>query len=298
MRILIVSHDAGGAEVVSAWVKKNHNHEFAYCLKGPAQSIFSRKLAGMKIVDYNDLVLEVFDLVLTGTSWSSDLERLIIKQARIKGVKSVAYLDHWVNYRERFGYPSQNWLENLPDEIWCGDKYAMEVCRNCGFPGQKLRLVENEYFCQIIEEAEAYKNDVIPKSILYICEPIGEHMKKDHGDEFYLGYNEFSALKSFFETLLKSDMSSYLITVRLHPSEKDGKYDFIVNRFKNDLQIDISHDNHLYEDIQRAEIVVGCESMALVIAVKLNKKVFSVIPPNGLPCRLPHDEIQSFYQQL
>ena len=123
-------------------------------------------------------------------------------------------------------------------------------------------------------------------------------MKREHGDEFYLGYNEFFALESFFETLLKSDLSSHRITVRLHPSEKEGKYDFLVNRFKGDLQIEISHDTHLYKDIQRAEIVVGCESMALIVAVKLNKKVFSVIPPNGLPCRLPHKEIRSFYQQL
>jgi len=296
MKILIVSHDAGGAEVITAWIKNNNFHQYAYCLQGPAQSIFSRKLLGMRTYDCNEIDLSQFDLVLTGTSWSSELERRMILQTKENGIKTAAYLDHWVNYRERFGYPSKGWLENLADEIWCGDEYAMEICRDCGIPVQKLRLVENEYFCQIREEAEAYKNEVVPKSILYICEPVGEHMKKEHGDEFYLGYNEFSALESFFKTLLKSDMSSYRITLRLHPSENDGKYDFIVNRFKNELQIEISHDTHLYMDIQHAEIVVGCESMALVVAVELNKKVFSVIPPHGLPCRLPHSEIQSFYQ--
>lgn len=298
MRILVVSHDAGGAEVVSAWIKKNKIHQYSYCLHGPAQSIFSRKLPGIKILDCNELDLSRFDLVLTGTSWSSELERRMILQAKENGVKSAAYLDHWVNYRERFGYPSRTWLENLADEIWCGDEYAMKICRNCGIPERKLRLVENEYFARIKEEAEAYKNDVTSNSILYICEPVGEHMKKEHGDEFYLGYDEFSAMEYFFKTLLRSSMLSYRITVRLHPSEKGVKYDHIIKPFKKDLKIEITHDTHLYEDIQRAETVVGCESMALVVALHLNKKVFTVIPKNGVQCRLPHEKIKSFYKHM
>lgn len=297
MKILVVSHDAGGAEVVSAWVKKNSFHQYAYYLLGPAQSIFSRKLTGIKILDRNELDLSRFDLVLTGTSWSSELERRMILQAKENRVKSAAYLDHWINYRERFGYPAENWLEHLPDEIWCGDEYAMRISSDCGIPAQKLRFVENQYFLQIKEEAEAYFHEVIPESILYICEPVSEHMEKEHGDEFYLGYNEFTAMDFFLNTLLSSAKRYHPITIRLHPSEMKGKYDRIVTFFESDLQIGISNDVHLYEDVQRAETVVGCESMALVVALLLNKKVFTVIPPQGVPCRLPHAEIQSFYQQ-
>jgi hypothetical protein len=298
MKILVVSHDAGGAEVVSAWVKKNNFHQYAYYLLGPAQSVFSRKLTGIKILDCNDLELSRFDLVLTGTSWSSELERRMILQAKENGVKSAACLDHWTNYRERFGYPAENWLEHLPDEIWCGDEYAMRISSDCGIPAQKLRFVENQYFVQIKEEAEAYSHEVIPESILYVCEPVSEHMEKEHGDEFYLGYNEFTAMEFFLKTLLKSDKHSNPITIRLHPSEKEKKYDRIITIFGKDLQIGISKNAHLYEDIQHAETVVGCESMALVVALLLNKKVFTVIPPKGVPCRLPHAEIQSFYQHF
>ena len=129
MRILIVSHDAGGAEVISAWVKNNSFHQYGYCLQGPAQSIFFRKLPGIRTCGCNEIELSQFDLVLTGTSWSSELERRMILQAKEEGIKCAAYLDHWVNYRERFGFPSQDWMENLPDEIWCGDEYAMQILR-------------------------------------------------------------------------------------------------------------------------------------------------------------------------
>ena len=296
MKILVVSHDAGGAEVISAWVKKNNFHQYSYCLQGPAQSIFSRKLPGIRIFASNKLDLALYDLVLTGTSWFSNLERGMILKAKKNGVKSAAYLDHWVNYRERFGYPAQNWLEQLPDEIWCGDDYALGICSKCGIPGQKLRFIENQYFIQIKEEAQAYFDEAIPKSILYICEPISEHMKKQHNDEFHLGYNEFTAMEFFLKTLLSSDRRSHSITIRLHPSEMSGKYDRVIKSFGNKLRTGISNESHLYRDILRAETVVGCESMALVIAVLLNKKVFSIIPPQGVPCRLPHAEIRSFYQ--
>ena len=297
MKILVVSHDAGGAEVVSAWAKKNNFYRYAYCLQGPARSIFSRKLPVIKILDCSELDISRFDLVLTGTSWSSELERRMILRANENGVKSAAYLDHWIHYRERFGYPGKNWLECLPDEIWCGDEYAMSISRDCGIPAHKLKFVENQYFVQIKEEAEAYSREVVPKSILYVCEPVSEHMEKEHGDEFYLGYNEFTALDFFLKTLLSSAKRSHPITIRLHPSEMKGKYDRIITFFENDLQITISNDVHLYEDVQRAETVVGCESMALVVALLLKKKVFTVIPPEGVPCRLPHAEIKSFYQQ-
>ena len=297
MKIFVVSHDAGGAEVVSAWIKKNNFHQYAYCLQGPARSIFSRKLPGIRILDRSELDISRFDLVLTGTSWSSELERQMILQAKEDGVKSAAYLDHWIHYRERFGYPAENWLESLPDEIWCGDEYAMRISSNCGIPTQKIKFIENQYFVQIKEQAEAYSREVIPKSILYICEPVSEHMEKAHGDEFYLGYNEFTALDLFLKRLLSSAKRSHPITIRLHPSEEKGKYDRIITSFESDLQIAISNDVHLYEDVQRAETVVGCESMALVVALLLGKKVFTVIPPQGVPCRLPHAEIKSFYQQ-
>ena len=52
---------------------------------------------------------------------------------------------------------------------------------------------------------------------------------------------------------------------------------------------------HLYKDFHRSETVVGCELMALVVALVLDKKVFSGITLNGVPLRLAHDEIRLFF---
>ena len=38
--------------------------------------------------------------------------------------------------------------------------------------------------------------------------------------------------------------------------------------------------------------VVGCETMAMVIALIAGRRVFTSIPPGGRPCRLPQREIR------
>ena len=41
-RFLVVSHDAGGAELISSYLKHNQK-QFDYFLKGPALLVFKRK---------------------------------------------------------------------------------------------------------------------------------------------------------------------------------------------------------------------------------------------------------------
>ena len=55
------------------------------------------------------------DWILTGTGWESNFERRAIIRARSLGIKSVSFLDHWVNYLERFKEKDEI---ILPDEIW------------------------------------------------------------------------------------------------------------------------------------------------------------------------------------
>jgi len=61
----------------------------------------------------------------------------------------VSFIDHWVNYRERFGYPLKNWKNNLPDEIWAGDKYAFLIAKKLFNKILPIKLVKNPYFKEI-----------------------------------------------------------------------------------------------------------------------------------------------------
>jgi len=139
----IVCHDAGGAEIISSYILQE-SLVVRFCLEGPAIKIFERKLGTIK----RESLLEVINnssSLLCGTSWESDLEWDSIKEANNQGKKVVSFLDHWVNYQERF---VRNDIILLPDEIWVGDVYAKVIAKNC-FPNLKIKLVENPYFSEI-----------------------------------------------------------------------------------------------------------------------------------------------------
>ncbi|MDC0253247.1 hypothetical protein OAK75_00015 [Bacteriovoracales bacterium] len=295
--VLIVSHDSGGAEVVSAWIKNNHaDYQFYYCLMGPALPIFEKKIGpldNIKEDSLNDFFKEKkINTVFTGTSWEDFLELRVIEKAKNFQVKTVTFLDSWQNHRERFGYPNKNWEKNLPDEIWCGDSYCIDVCLNLNFPKEKLKFVENEYFNEMKKLGRNYKIEPSANSILYLCEPIADHMKKQHGDELYLGYNEFSAIKNFKKNILKITEKPNFITFRSHPSEDIKKYSSFIKEKDWPCEIKISQDKNLVKDILSHEYIVGCETMALVISIMVGKKVISAIPKEGRPCQLPFKEIQ------
>ena len=58
------------------------------------------------------------------------------------------------------------------------------------------------------------------------------------------------------------------------------------------LKIFFSKSKNLEKDIARASTVFGCETMVMVLAIMLKKKVISVIPKFSKQiCRLPYKKI-------
>ena len=121
----IVSHDAGGAEVLSHWIANDKKNSFVYCLEGPAKKIFKKNLGVDCIVNIQEILTKC-DWLLCSTSWQSDLEKHAIKVFKDNHKKTVAILDHWVNYKERFNLNNSYFF---PDEIWTTDKYAFELAK-------------------------------------------------------------------------------------------------------------------------------------------------------------------------
>ena len=280
----IVCHDAGAAEIISSWISKNKN-QYIHFLKGPALKIFKRKLKVVRIHTLSE-VIAASDWILCGTGWQSDIEKKAIQLAKNNRKKVVSYLDHWVNYGNRFKGPDG--CISLPDEIWVGDKYALDIA-NSIFKDTVIKLVENQYFEDVkikFKNRKTVKNKSTIR-ILYVCEPIIKH-----GEESNLkaqGYDEKDALVFFLRNTSKITRGQpYLISVRPHPSESCEKYSWVQ---KIDPNINVNKINNLVDDIENSDIVVGCETMAMVIAILSGRKVFSSIPPGNFKCNLPYNEI-------
>ena len=90
----------------------------------------------------------------------------------------------------------------------------------------------------------------------------------------YYGYEEFFLLERFFKNLKKITNKKVLIILRNHPSEKKDKYLNSIKKYKNFFDIKISAKINLFEDINRSDVVVGNQSMAMVMALCAKKKNF------------------------
>lgn len=286
--VAIVSHDAGGAEILANYVAQN---EISCCfvLEGPAVNVFKRKLGAIEISTLTEGLYSCDD-VLCGTSWQSNLEWNAIAQAQKAGKRVVAFLDHWVNYPERF---IRNSVQHLPDEIWVGDEDAENLARH-NFPATPTRLVPNPYFLdmqrQIIQLGER-KSAIAGrgKTILFVSENISDHARLRYGDERYWGYTEFDAIEYLLKNIDAFEDRIGAMVIRPHPSDPHGKYDRFASAHPSFARL--SGGEPLLQEIVEADIIVGCQSMAMVIGLLAHKKVVSCIPPGGPGCCLPQKQI-------
>lgn len=286
MTTLIVSHDAGGAEILSSWIKnKRFKQKMSYFLEGPAIDIFKKKIKNIEIINKKQLKSLKVNRILTGTSWESDIEKKMVLYGRKNKITTCSFLDHWNNYNQRF---TLNKKINLPNIIYVSDKYAFKIAKN-KFKNTQIRLTKNHYKSEFLNKIKPRKKHVV-KTILYVSEPIRKHALKQHNDAMFWGYDEFSSLDYFFTCGKSFLQKNVKIIFRKHPSEKLSKYSNVLKRYSDNHKIVISNNKDLYKDINRSDIVVGNQSMAMVIALYAGRKALSILP-NFAPRVLPHKKI-------
>ena len=288
----IICNDAGGAEIVSSYVRNflNYHDQVKFCLSGPAVNIFSRKLINVNSISLVEAV-SWSDWILCGTSWASGLEWEAIRLAKAQGKFVASYLDHWIDFKGRFSSINQ---DDMPDEIWVGDSMAEEIAKN-EFPGMLIRLVENQYLADIkmvlAKNESNARRDISSGAakILYVGEPIADYVNKRFGDPNFWGYTERDAIKLFLRKLPILGANCNEVVIRPHPSENSEKYNWVSK--STNLPVRIEKEKDLIEQILEAEAVVGCASMAMVVGILARKKVYSSIPLGVSGHRLPHPEI-------
>jgi hypothetical protein len=226
--------------------------------------------------------------VLTGTGWSSCLEHKARLKAKKNGIRSIAVIDHWVNYKERF---IRNKLEVLPDTIWVTDKYAYLEAEHC-FPNIKIVEQRNDYIKARVDEIQSNKLDKQKgiTNILYLLEPIRDSWA---GIEVA---GEFQALDFFMKSIPSLKLGKgFDIILKPHPSDSENKYDHWVSS-RNLSNIRIENKQSLASMLAWSDVVVGCETYAMVVALAAHKRVISSLPRNAHNCRLPFKEIERLNQ--
>ena len=274
--VCIVSHDAGGAEVLASYVAQKRL-DCRLVLAGPALKVFERRLGKVRPVPLAEGLAES-GWCLLGTGWQSDLEWRALAEAKRLGRRTVSFIDHWVNYPERF---ERNGVRHLPDEIWVGDEEA-EGLATRHFPGVPVRLEPNPYFIDVRREvarleARARRPRHARAHVLFVSENLSGFGRQRYCDERHWGYTEFDALEYLFERIGDLGVEVDAVSIRPHPSDPAGKYSQVLAAHAPLARL--GGDRPLLEEIVAAELVAGCESVALVSASIAGRRVLCCVPP-------------------
>lgn len=262
--------------MIAAWAATASQPPELVIAEGPARAIWQERFGQVPHPRDAHSAIDGMASLLSGTGWSSDLEHQARLVASRAGIRSIAVIDHWVNYPMRF---EREGLVQLPGEIWVGDGEAARIARS-HFPDTLITQHPNFYSA---EQAMAAGPCPADGDALFLLEPARSDWGRAEA-------GEFQALNFFLDRRERIGIPPETpVRIRPHPSDPPGKYSAWLAAHPS-VSLDGSPD--LGSALSEARYVVGMNSAALVIALQARRTVFCALPPHAPPCVLPHPEIK------
>lgn len=276
--------DAGTANYILPLLKKL-SLPFSLFAQGEATSILKREGIDFTLLppcnwtnleSTGESILKSggFSQVIAGTSWGPTIDKAITLGARRKKIPTIAIIEHWNLYKERFSIVENgNIVEEclyLPDSIWVNDSFAKEAAIAAGLPEEKLfeagqPFLEYQYNRLISRRFKLSNNNIV-----FVSERLKEDFIK--GSSIGKKYNEYTVLELLIEAI---DFSKNKLLIKLHPQESPDKYDHIKNKRPN---IEVVKQCDIAELILESHKIVGMGSMLLMEAALVRNDVISVLP--------------------
>ena len=277
LQILVVSHDAGGAQILSSYIKKK-NINCHYLLSGPAIEIFRSKLKDIN--KHKKKTKKKFNLLITGTSYKNKSEVKYLKMAREKGIYSISFLDSWVNYKRRFKLFNKHYY---PDEMIVYDKESLKIAKKAFKKKAKITKINNPYLSSF-----KIKNTKKNNYLVYLSSNFDLTKKINISDKILF----INFLKKI-DTYIKNQNIKKII-IKNHPGEKSNKYNFIKKIKTNGFRLEKAKKNQKLEDLlKNSKHVAGFETMGLVVG-KLLKNFVINLKFKGYKSSIPKKYIDKY----
>ena len=314
--ILAVCHDAGGARAVIPVVKelKRLGVSVVALVAGPAAVIWPSECPEVEFLEVPDAfssteagkVFEAHhtDTLLSASGLYNQIEHTVRVAAQRRGLYSVAVLDSWLTYAERFQRISDEGLEEChPDRVCVIDDLSYQGMLSAGFkPDQVVitgppNLEATVSFCQSIspDQCEEWrmKHGLSPRDFVmtffsdpFYTGPDGEWITGPGAligpdGKSIFGYTSISILEAVLEELAAACEAvgrSCKFIVKPHPIEHAECLRPVVDQKESNkwLDVRISTEGNAAEWIMLSDAVLGMMSIALLEAALAGKPALSV----------------------
>lgn len=309
-KILLYSRDPGAANcIIPVYKKIKKTKRYRVELFGKDFALDLYKANQCTYVDIKKIIPQInlsaikhflrngnYDLVLTGNTGNDFTDRILWDAAKQLRILTIAIVDNWQNYTNRFSYElpqvrKKSRVEILPDRICIMDNYARKEMVDEGFPSHKLVVTGQPYLEVVLrrqkkitrkEKITFSKQLGIKKDnylITFASEPIIETWCNIVG----LGYTQITIFKAVMAILLKiakeCKTRNFTVLIKLHPSEKNSIFNETVASYyplPDNIKIIIQKIISLRLIIAVSDLIIGMSSMFLIEAALAGKPYLSV----------------------
>jgi len=292
-KIVFVSHDPGGFNLLIPVIQlfsEDIAFEVHLLLAGAALKKYSALTLGEKFLhliesfpcehfpneyDVNKSEVENVlqkispNIIFTGTSINSNIERYCIQYGNAKGITTLSYIDSWIGEDVRF---TCNNLEVYPSVILVCDK-TMEGLYQKFITDKCSVVVVGNAHLEILYLQSKHLTDVESvvdsKRVLFFSENLFHYYQDGK-------LNEMQIIKQILQEY--SGISNITISIRPHPLEsKEHWLHFLeINKSMNSLiSIELDNTYDVKASIRRSAMTFGISSMALIESSLMEVYTFS-----------------------
>ena len=219
-------------------------------------------------------------IVLTGTSLRAELDGRFWAVAEAAGIPSLALLDHWKNYAERFTVAAP--FDILPTAIAVMDDVAAHELIALGCPAERVRVTGQPRFDALLdglppdsrERARASLGlDASRRVAVFASQPRG--IPYDEGGSF----TQEEALAGFLDALHEVAPDA-LALVKLHPVEQIEPVAAAVSA-RSGNEVRLLENGSTVDLAAAADVFCGMTSIVLLDAALLGVPTVSIRPGGG-----------------
>lgn len=277
-KILFVFSDPGGAKPCLSLAEENDLLD-ATIISDREYSFYRDFKTRVTIVskDYEKYIETVNpSLVFTGTSYTSDIEKQVIKICLKNNIPCYSFVDHWTPVGNRF--KDEKGVIVLPDQIWVVDTRAKQIAISEGINEKKIVVTGNPYhdwlkrWMPSVNKENYFKAIGLPdqnkKILVYAPDPLSNiNGKEKHG------FDEITATTTLVDLFILNEetLKNWKVLVKAHPNQNREKLKSIISECSsfNMLVEDVDTNNVIYY----ADVVMGFFSSILSEASIMRKPV-------------------------
>ena len=283
VRVLIVFSDPGGAKPLLSFARKFNSNKYLFITDREYEffDLFGFEINYFSGSPKKYIKKFIPDIILTGTSYTSNIEKHFIDYGKKSGIKTITYIDHTTNIKQRFTINNQFFF---PDEIYFCSENALNEAKSEGLQAFSKLTLKSNYYLEFLKNwtSKYTKNQYlnllkirfnVDKIFLYAPDPL------TNLEENPYCFNEFSVFYDLYEILeLIGFFKSNLLLINLHANQNQDFSNLEVVD-KNE-RIIISNSLNINHAIYHSDLIIGIFSTVLIEAETMNKKTLSYFPNN------------------